>query len=129
RSDVANALNCGFILTWLEVLDAFFEGFFLRAQVSGDTDVARTFVTLATDGTSNGDHRHCAEADTVRAETQHLDHVAPALHTTICPQLHIVAQSAFSQRPMCQPNANLGRQSHVTQGMCPRRACATFVSG
>ena len=75
------------------------------------------------------DHRQRAETDAVRAKADHLDHVAPAFHAAVRPQFDIIAQAAFDQRAMRQPQADFGRQTDMAERMGARRACAAFVAG
>src|SRR5690606_38443073 len=108
--DVDNALNGAFELTRFKRLQALECGFFPCTDMRRDADVTGAFVTLAADGTADGDHRHCAEADAIRAEAHHLDDIATGLHATVGPDLDLIPQAAFDQGTMRQPDTDFRRK-------------------
>ena len=101
----------------------------LRLDVGGDANVAGAVLALATNGAADGDHGHGRESDTIRAKAHHLDHVAPALHAPVAPQLNAVAQPAFDECTMRQPQPDFHRQADVAQGVRARRPRSALVAG
>src|SRR5690554_3925245 len=95
----------------------------------GDTYMTGSRITLAADGTAQGDHRHAGKPNSIGAEQNHLESVIGGLHATITPQLNTVADAGIHQRAVRLDNTDLSGQPDILQSVLAGCACSAIKTG
>src|SRR5215211_3503723 len=111
------------------MLDAFVMRLFCRFKLGRDSCMTCTALTISADRTADRNHGQSSQPNAVRPQAHQLDRICCRADATVCPEFHFFAQTCLGQGALRIHDADLSRESYVSERMRARRTRASIVPG